>query len=75
MKEYQGSVVVIYRGILYQNIPFSSAIEAEKIFLEQCKENINDFEEFYGNELEYILEEGYFDNENGVDIFISWFQD
>ena len=73
MKQYQGSVIVVNdtKEIL-DNIPFKDGEQAEKKFLDLCKNYIPNFDKYTDEDIDIILENGY-DNFGIGLIAINWF--
>lgn len=73
-KQYRGSVIHVYNGVLQESIPFTTGEQAEKIFLKLCRKHISEFKKFFKKEVESCIEDGYCGNDNMKnDISIMWF--
>ena len=81
MKQYQGSVIVVksneietapFTDRIVDNIPFTTGEEAEKEFLDLCREYLSNFDEYTKEDIDTILENGYESFGTGF-VAIYWF--
>lgn len=71
--DIQGAIIIIKDSLVDNSFPFKDGVEAEKIFLEKCRENISNFDSYSLEDVDIIIDEGYEKFGTGNSICIHWF--
>jgi len=72
-KDTRGAVIIVKDSVVDNSFPFRDGVEAEKIFLDKCRENVSNFDSYSSKDIDAILDEGYETFGNGNSICIHWF--